>query len=121
MGAPIEEKREISIRGTSPLRHPERITTKDTEIVRSVRSRMMEKEAERKHGNSEERGFASEYGTERDKSIEGRPQGSERRYEKDDRYQGRQPEQERRTSHYSSSRIDKSYGPFNLYWGNSFC
>ena len=92
--APIEEKREISIRGSSPLRHPERITTKDTEIVRSVRSRMMEKEAERKHGNSEERGFSSEYGTERDKSIDGRPQGSERRYEKDDRYPGRQPEQE---------------------------
>ena len=74
--APVEEKREISIRGSSPLRHPpERVTTKDAEIVRSVRSRMMEKEAEHKQENVEERGFANEYGSERDKSSDSRNQG----------------------------------------------
>merc|ERR1719412_1526817 len=105
MPSPIEEKREISIRGASPLRHPpERVTSKDAEIVRSVRSRMMEKESERKQGHPEERGFANEYGTER---------GSDRRYEQDmgrdiemehdgkgrsrdgDRYPGRQREYSR--------------------------
>ena len=54
--SPVEEKREISIRGGSPLRHqPERLTTKDAEIVRSVRSRMMEKEIGQRKGNTEVR------------------------------------------------------------------
>ena len=45
--SPFEEKREISIRGASPLRQPpERLTKRDAEIVRSVRNRMMEKEIE---------------------------------------------------------------------------
>ena len=101
------------------MRHPqERVTTKDAEIVRSVRSRMMEKEAESKQGNPEERGFANEYGTER---------GSDRRYEQGmgrdvemehdgkgrsrdgDRYPGRQHEPtDRRISESSRNETETS-------------
>ena len=71
VASPFDEKREISIRGASPLRQPpERLTTQDAEIVRSVRTRMMEKEVQQKKGYSEERNFENEYGTVRDKNKE---------------------------------------------------
>ena len=95
----IEEKREVSIRGASPLRNPpERLTRQDADIVRSVRSRMLEKEGEKKKNPSDRQYFDNEYGGgENKKFVQGDKQ--EKKYDIDDEREKHLTHDGKRTSH----------------------